>query len=102
MPSFDCSCNAIRVLVARSVSKSGGLVHAKNKYNTESVFVLEHAGTPKPAVNAACQAVAYHEESLLSCVNWMDENANCVHRAHNQLNWKCPCMSNTRCIALRN
>jgi hypothetical protein len=38
-------------------------VHAVNRYNTESVFVLEHAGTPKPAVNAACQTVAYQEES---------------------------------------
>jgi hypothetical protein len=63
MPSFDCSCHAIRVLAPRSVSKSGGLVHARNRYNTESVFVLEHAGTPKPAVNAACQTVAYQEES---------------------------------------
>ncbi len=39
---------------------------------------------------------------LLSCVNWMDENANYVHRAHNQLNRKCPSIANTRCIALRN
>ncbi len=38
-------------------------MHVRNRYNTESVFVLEHADTPKPAVNAACQAVAYQEES---------------------------------------
>jgi hypothetical protein len=63
MPSFDCSCHAIRVLVIRSVSKSVGLVYVRNRYNTESVFVLEHTGTPKPAVNAACQTVTYQEES---------------------------------------
>jgi hypothetical protein len=61
MPSYDCNCHAIRVLVVRSVSKSGGLVHARNRYNTESVFVLEHAGTLKPSVNAACHAATYQE-----------------------------------------
>jgi hypothetical protein len=44
-----------------SSSESGGLVHARNKYNTESVFVLEHAGTPKHTVTVACQVVAYQE-----------------------------------------
>ncbi len=39
---------------------------------------------------------------LLSCVNWMDENMHSVYRAHNQLNWKCPNMANTRHIPLRN
>jgi hypothetical protein len=39
---------------------------------------------------------------LLSCVNWMDENTHSVHKAHNQLNCKCPSMANARRIALRN
>jgi hypothetical protein len=30
---------------------------------TDTTRVLEHAGTLKPAVNAACQTVAYQEES---------------------------------------
>jgi hypothetical protein len=59
---FVCSCLAIWVLVVRSVSKSGGLVHVRNRYNTESVFVLEHADTPKP-VNAACEVLVYQKES---------------------------------------
>ncbi len=44
----DVRLHLFRVLVVRSVSKSGGLVHVRNRYNTESVFVLEHAGTPNP------------------------------------------------------
>ncbi len=94
-------------------------MHAWNRYNTESVFVLEHAGTPNPSVNVVCQAVehtrsnhirptqllAIHEGYtsatvqssfvpfrvylhtcmyLVSCVHWMDENSNSVHKAHNQ------------------
>ena len=39
---------------------------------------------------------------LLPYVNWMDENAHSVHRAHNQLNRKCPSMVNTRHTDLRN
>jgi hypothetical protein len=39
------------------------MVHARKRYNTESVFVLEDAVTLKPAVNATYQGVAYQEES---------------------------------------
>ena len=36
-------CIHTRAIVIRSTSESGGLVHARNRYNTESVIVLEHA-----------------------------------------------------------
>jgi hypothetical protein len=57
MPSIDYNFHVIRVLAPRSVSKSGDLVYSRNRYNTESVFVLEHSGTLKPAVN-----VVYHTD----------------------------------------
>ncbi len=63
MPSFDYSCHAIRVLVVRCVSKSGGLVHSRNRYRAlKLVFVLWHIGSSRSPVNTACHTVAYGEK----------------------------------------
>jgi hypothetical protein len=46
-----------------SIWLNGKIVAYRARYNTESVFVLEHTDTPKAVVNVASQTVAYQEES---------------------------------------
>jgi hypothetical protein len=46
-------------------------VHARNRYNTESVIVLEHADTLKPAVSGlavSCIPGVITYEDDLSCI----------------------------------
>jgi hypothetical protein len=50
---FKCSCVYVISSVHLFIVDSGGLVHVRNRYNTESVLVLEHADTLKPTVNTA-------------------------------------------------
>ena len=57
--TFDCVCAISSVYLF--LVESGGLVHVRNRYNTESVFVLEHDGPRQPFVNSACQAVTYQQ-----------------------------------------
>ena len=52
----------IRVLVERSVSKSGGLVYSRNRYKVESVFDLEHTDTLKSVV-----ITVYHVDTYQEC-----------------------------------
>ena len=48
------------------------------------------------------KACLYSCMYLLSCINWMDKIEHSVYRVHDQSNWRCPNMTETRSIPLRN
>ncbi len=69
---------------------------------TYGTYVLpKHSATVQNSL-VPLKACLYSYMYFLSCVNWMDKNTHYVYRAHNQLNWKCPNMTETRRITLRN
>jgi len=69
---------------------------------TYGPYVLpKHSATVQHSL-APLKACLHSYMYLLPCVNWMDKNAHCVYRAHDQWNRKCPNMAETRRIALRN
>ena len=58
---FKCSCVYVISFVYLFLVESGGLVYVRNRYNTESVFVLEHPDTLKHAVITTCHTTAYQD-----------------------------------------
>ncbi len=60
-----------------------------------------HSATNQNSL-APLKACLHSYMYLLPCVNWMDKNAHCVYGVHDQRNWRCPDMAETRRIALRN
>jgi len=72
------------------------------RVTTYGPYVLpKHSATVQHSL-APLKACLHSYMYLLPCVNWMDKNAHCVYRAHDQWNRKCPNMAETRRIALRN
>ena len=60
---FDCKCSCVYAIssVYLFLVESGGLVHVRNRYNTKSLFVLEHVVSLKSDVRAAYHTVVYQE-----------------------------------------
>ncbi len=67
----------------------------------EPCVLPKHSATVQDSL-APLKACLHSYMYLLPCVNWMDKNSHCVYRAHNQWNRKCPNMTETRRIDLRN
>ncbi len=61
----------------------------------------KHSATVQNSL-APLKACLHSYMYLLPFVNWMDKNAHCVYGTHDQWNWRCPNMTETRRIPLRN